>query len=72
MVVVVEGILVVAKIIKFLGTMIRTSFELQTLPPLLTVGFIVLMDFGWLIVTNVIPGVELPMFIPLVSMMMPF
>ncbi len=34
--------------------------------------FIVLMEFGWLIVANAIPGVELPIPTPLIFMMLPF
>ncbi len=54
--VVVEGILVVARIIKAVGTMNKTSLEGQILPIPLTLGLVVLMEFGWLIVGNYKPG----------------
>ncbi len=72
MVMVVEDILIVAKIIKILGTMHGTRFEWQTPPALPMVEFIALMEIGWLVVANVIPGMALPMPTLLVSMMLPF
>ncbi len=53
---VVEGILVVARIIKAVGTMKKTSLERQMLPITLTLGLMVLMKFGWLIVGNYKPA----------------
>ncbi len=66
-----ENVLMVAAIIKAKETMKGTNLEWQTLPVLVLVEFIVLMEFGWFIVANVIPGVALPMPTPLISMMLP-
>ncbi len=41
-----KDILMVAKIIKVLGILNRINLEWQTLPALLMVDFIVLMEFG--------------------------
>ncbi len=69
---VIEDILVVAELFKVLGTMTRTSLEWEMPPSLLVVEFIALMEYGWLIVANVIPGVALPMLTPLVFIIPPF
>ncbi len=59
----------VAVMIKTVGIMSRTSLEWQLLPEYLYMGFIVLIEFGWHIETNIRPGVGLLMITPLVSMM---
>ncbi len=69
----VEDDLAIAKIIKAVGNMNRTSLKWQTQPALLMVEFsVVLMEFGWLIDANVIPGVVLPTLTPTVSIMLLF
>ncbi len=68
---VMEDVLVVAAVIKAVEMMKGTNLEWQTLPMLLTVNFTVLMEFGWFIVANVIPGVTLPMSTTLI-MMLPY
>ncbi len=73
MVTVVEGILVMAKTKRknVVGPAKGIYLEWQTLTTLLTIEFTVLMGFGWLIMTNVIPGVMLQMYTPTVSIMLP-
>ncbi len=72
MVTVMEDVLKVATIIRAVATMKGTNLEWQTLPVLLPVELIVLMEFGWLIVANVMPGVMPPMPTLLICMMLPF
>ncbi len=64
----VEDVLVVVGTIKAEAIMTRISLELPMLPVI--VGFCVLMEFGWLFVASVRPGVALPMPILLVFMML--
>jgi hypothetical protein len=68
----VEDVIVVVGIIKAEAIMNGTSLELLTLPVLIIMGFSVLMEFGWLFVASVRPGVALPMLTPLVFMILPF
>ncbi len=56
----VGSIFVVAKIIKTTETTKGTCLEWQIVPVSITKKFSVLMGFGWLLMTNVIPGVALP------------
>ncbi len=66
----VEDVLVVVGTIKAEAIMNRISLELPMLP--IIVGFSVLMEFGWLFVASVRPGVALPMPTLLVFMMLLF
>ncbi len=66
----VEDVLVVVGTIKAKAIMNGISLELPMLP--IIVGFSVLMEFGWLFVASVRPGVALPMPTLLVFMMLLF
>ncbi len=71
MVAVMKDILLVDIIIKAVGTMKGTNLEWQTLPVVLLVGFIALVEFGWNFVANVMLGVAL-MPTPLTSVILPY
>ncbi len=64
----VEDVLVVVGIIRAEATMNRTSLESPILP--IIMGFSVLMEFGWIFVASVRPGVALLMPTLLVCMML--
>ncbi len=66
----VEDVLMVVGIIRAKGIMKGTSLESQKMPVI--VGLSVLMEFGWLFVATVRPGVALPMPTLLVFMMLLF
>ncbi len=68
----VEDVRVVVGIIRAKAIMSRTSLECPTLPVSIVTGFSVLMEFGWLIVASVRPGVALPIHTLLVFMMLLF
>ncbi len=67
-----EDVFMVVGIIRAKAIMNRTSLEWPTLPVPIVIGFKVLMEFGWIFVASVSPGVVLPMPTPLFFMMLPF
>ncbi len=60
-----EDVLMAVSIIKAKAIMNRTSLEWPTLPVPIVIGFKVLMEFGWIFVASVRPGVVLPVFMML-------
>ncbi len=60
MIAVVKGIIVVAKVIKVMGTMNGTNLEWQILPAFVMLEVTVLVELGWVFAAYVIPGVALP------------